>query len=105
MKPTPQISSKQRQSHGHDHALSSQAPFPSLDYNFQSTVDAVDSATAIGAKFIKLDTFRKESSEFLTTETHRDFFAEFVFFAFVTGISAWSICSAGVAMFRMLRGW
>jgi hypothetical protein len=96
MKPTPQISFKQ----------SKRRNFPLTDYQFQSTADLRANAPAIRQKSIsELRTFRKVSSEFLATETSRDYVIEFLLFALITGISAWPIVSTIAAMARLVANY
>jgi len=94
MKPTPQISPKQHASRN----------FPLTDYSFQATVDAKSgSSPVVPAK--KTPAFHKLSSEFFGAETSRDYFAELLFFILITGIAAWPIISAIVAIIRLIRNY
>ena len=71
MKPTPQISSKQRKPRS----------FPLTDYQYQTS--ALSAGRAIAKKTpsaLELKTFRKLSTEFFATETPRDYIAELFFF-------------------------
>jgi hypothetical protein len=96
MKPTPQISFNQRERRN----------FPLTDYQFQSTADLRATAPAIRQKSIsELRTFRKVSSEFLATETSRDYVMEFLLFALITGISAWPMVSTIAAMARLVANY
>jgi hypothetical protein len=101
MKPTPQISSKQRNSRCDSRAPSESRSFPSTDYNFQSTAEACDGASTISPK--KLRTFRKMSTEFFATENSRDHATELLLFALITGVSAWPIISMIAALAQMIR--
>ena len=94
MKPTSQISPSQ-------HASRS---FPLTDYNFQATVDAKASSAAV-RPVTKSPAFHKLSSEFFGAETNRDYIVELLFFILITGIAAWPIISAIVAMIRMVRNY
>jgi hypothetical protein len=106
MKPAPQNSSNRDGSRDENRTEQKSHPFPATDYNFHGTEDViVASSTGLGKKFIKLDTFRKSTTEFLDMETHRDFFAELFLFTIITGVSAWPIMSMVIAVTRMVRGW
>ena len=93
MKPTTQISSKQRGSR----------IFPLTDYSFQSTVTAHGRSPAIPEE--KLRAFRKLSSEFFGTETTRDYVAEVLFFTVITAVSAWPVISMIAAVTRLVRNY
>jgi len=92
MKPTPQISPSQH------------TGFPLTDYNFQATIDARPTSSAILSKK-KLRAFRKVSSEFFGAEMSRDYVFELLLFMLITGISAWPIISAIVAVTRLVRNY
>jgi hypothetical protein len=94
MKPTSQISPSQ-------HASRS---FPLTDCSFQATADAKSPSSAVSPTK-KLPAFHKISSEFFGAETSRDHFAELLFFALITGFSAWPIISAIVAVTRLVRNY
>ena len=47
----------------------------------------------------------KLSSEFFGTETTRDYVAELLGFILITGIAAWPIISAMVAVTRLVRNY
>jgi hypothetical protein len=94
MKPIPQISPNQ-------HASRS---FPLTDYSFHATVDAKSSSSAVRPA-TKAPAFHKLSSEFFGAETSRDYIAELLFFILITGISAWPIISAIVAVTRLVRNY
>ena len=94
MKPTPQISSNQR----------NQRAFPLTDYQYQTSASSADRAVAretLAAR--ELETFRKLSTEFFATEIPRDYVAELFFFILITGIAAWPIISSMVAITRLVR--
>jgi hypothetical protein len=94
MKPTIQISPKQRVHRS----------FPLTDCSFQATAEAKSpSSPVLPTK--KLPAFHKLSSEFFGAETSRDHFAELLFFALITGFSAWPIISAIVAVTRLVRNY
>jgi hypothetical protein len=94
MKPTPQISHNQ-------HAKRS---FPLTDYSFRATADAKSSSSAI-ARGTKATAFHRLSSEFFAAETRRDYLAELFGFILITGIAAWPIISAMVAVTRLVRNY
>jgi hypothetical protein len=94
MKPTPQISPRQ-------HASRS---FPLTDYAFKATPDAKSSSSAV-LPARKAPAFHRLSSEFFGAEASRDYIAEFSIFMLMTGISAWPIISAVVAMTRLVRNY
>jgi hypothetical protein len=98
MKPTPQISSNQRNSRriGAGHRS-----FPLTDYGFHSTVEGHGHSTAINEK--QLRTFRKASSEFFGGETSRNYMTEALLFLLITGVSAWSVVSMIAALARMIK--
>jgi hypothetical protein len=87
MKPTPQISNS--------------TGFPLADYNYQPTADAKITG---GRSVAKLTGFHKLSSDYIGTETVRDFAVEFSAFTVIAGLSAWPIVLSIVAMARLLRG-
>jgi hypothetical protein len=90
MKPTPQISHKQR------------AGFPLTDCNYQPTGDAKITA---GRQITKPTGFHKLSSDFIGTEAVRDYVVEFSASTVIALISAWPILSSIVAMARMVRNY
>ena len=96
MKPTPQVSSKQRKPQS----------FPLTDYQYQTSALSADRAVARETpSALELKTFRKVSTEFLANETPRDFMAELFFFILITGIAAWPIISSMVAITRLVRNY
>jgi hypothetical protein len=94
MKQTDQISATQ-------HARRS---FPLTDYNFQATVDGKASSAAVRPA-TKSPAFYKLSSEFFGAERSREYIAELLFFILITGISAWPIMLAVVAIIRLIRNY
>jgi hypothetical protein len=94
MKPTIQISPKQHVSRS----------FPLTDYSFQTTADAKSSSSAV-LPTTKAPAFHKLSSEFFGAETSRNYIAELFFFILITGILAWPIISAIVAVTRLVRNY
>ena len=103
MKPTPQISSKQRTSDSEARKAVNSQSFPSTDYNFQATAEACRSVSTTSREDLR--TFRRLSSEFLAGETAREYATEFMLFAVVTVISAWPIISAMIAVTRLVRNY
>jgi hypothetical protein len=95
MKPTPQISPSQQ------HASRS---FPLTDYAFKATADAKSSSSAVRPA-TKSPAFHRLSSEFFCAEASRDYVAELLFFILITGIAAWPIISALVAVTRLVRNY
>jgi hypothetical protein len=94
MKPTPQISSKQRKPRS----------FPLTDYRYQTSASSAGRAIAKNTPAaLELKTFRKLSTEFFATETPRDYMAELFFFILISGITAWPIISSMVAITRLVR--
>jgi hypothetical protein len=94
MKPTSQISSN------HQACRS----FPLTDYNFQATADAKSNSSAV-LPGTKATAFHKLSSDFFGAETRRDYIAELLFFILITGISAWPVILAVVAVTRLVRNY
>jgi hypothetical protein len=96
MKPTPQISSKQRK----------QRSFPLTDYQYQTRALSAGRASAEKTPAaLELKAFRKLSTDFFASETPRDFIAELFFFVLITGIAAWPIISSMVAVTRLVRNY
>ena len=87
MKPTPQISHSRN------------PRFPLTDYNYQPTGDAKITADRSNAK---LTGFHKLSSDFIGTETVREFAVEFSVFTLIAALSTWPILLSVVAMARLL---
>jgi hypothetical protein len=96
MKPTPQISSDQR----------NERSFLLTDCQYQTSALSADRAVAKKTPAAReLRTFRKLSAEFLATETPRDYVAELFFFILISGIAAWPIISSMVAITRLVRNY
>jgi hypothetical protein len=96
MKPTPQVSSKQRKPRS----------FPLTDYQYRT--NALSAGRGIAKKTpsaLELKTFRKLSTEFFANETPRDYMAELFLFILITGIAAWPIISSMVAITRFVRNY
>ena len=94
MKPTPQISSKQRKPRS----------FLLTDYQYQTSASSAGRAIAKNTPAaLELKTFRKLSTEFFATETPRDYMAELFLFILITGIAAWPIISSMLAITRLVR--
>jgi hypothetical protein len=98
MKPTPQISLKQR---GSPRDLRN---FPVTDYNFRATADAKSGSSTVRPA-TKAPAFHKLSSEVFGGETNRDYLAELLVLILMTGIAAWPVISAIVAVTRMVRNY
>ena len=94
MKPTTQISPSQHSSRS----------YPLTDYSFQATEDAKSSSSAI-LPATKPPAFYKLSSEFFGAETTRNNIAELLLFLLITGILAWPIISAIIAVTRLVRNY
>lgn len=96
MKPTPQISCKQRK----------QRSFPLTDYHYQTRALSAGRASAekTPAAF-ELKAFRQLSTEFFASEIPRDYIAELLFFILMSGIAAWPIISSMVAITRLVRNY
>ncbi len=94
MKPTIQINHNQHVSRS----------FPLTDYSFQTTADAKSSSSEV-LPATKSPAFHRLSSEFFGAETSREYFAELLFFTLITGISAWPIISAIIAVTRLVRNY
>jgi hypothetical protein len=103
MKPTPQISPDQRNSRCDNRTPDDSWNFPSTDYNFQSTTEACGGVSTISQE--KLRPFWKLSSEFFRAENRRHHATELLLFALISGISAWPIISALVAVTRLVRNY
>ena len=96
MKPTTQISSKQRK----------QRSFPLTYYQYQTSALSANRAVAEKTPAAReLKTFRKLSTEFFAKETPRDFIAELFLFTLIAGIAAWPIISSMVAITRLVRNY
>jgi hypothetical protein len=104
MKTTPQIDHNQRGSHRDARAQGGQRSLPLTDYCFQATVDAKSSSSAVRPR-ARMPALHKLSSEFFGTETTRDYVAELLGFILITGIAAWPIISAMVAVTRLVRNY
>ena len=104
MKPILQINHKQRDSRLEKGEPCSHQSFPLTDYNYRPTTEAEAIPTA-DRLAIESPGFHKLSSEFLATETSRDYLAELLFFVLITGIAAWPIVSMLIAVVRMIRNY
>lgn len=104
MKPTPQINDKQRRSRRDNRARRGNRRVLPTDYNYHPTAETQLSSTA-GRPGAKLPAFHKLSSEFFGTEASRDYVAELLYFALITGIAAWPVMSMLVAVVRMIRNY
>jgi hypothetical protein len=104
MKSTPQIDHNQRDSRRNDRARRSQRNLPLTDYCYQATGDAKSSSSAV-LPATKAPSFHKLSSEFFGAETRRNYLTELLVLILITGISAWPIISAMVAVTRLVRNY
>lgn len=104
MKPIIEINHKERGSPRDDLARRGHQSFPLTDYNYRPTADA-EAISPAGRPAIKSPAFHKLSSEFLGTETNRDYVAELLFFILITGIAAWPVMSMLIAVVRMIRNY
>jgi hypothetical protein len=104
MKPILQINHKQCGSRRDNRAGRSRQSFPFTDCNYRPTAEAEAISTA-GRPAIKSPAFHKLSSEFLGSETSRDYVAELLFFVLITGLAAWPVMSMLIAVVRMIRNY
>jgi hypothetical protein len=104
MKTILQTNQKQRDSRRDDRVRRGRKSLPLTDCNYRPTAEAeVNSPT--GRPAIKSPAFHKLSSEFLGTETSRDYVAELLFFILITCVAAWPIVSMLIAVIRMIRNY
>jgi hypothetical protein len=104
MKPLPQINHNPRGSRRDKRARRSDRRVVSTDYSYRSTSETQVNSYA-GQPATKLSSFHKLSSDFLGTETSRDYVAELSFFILITGIAAWPIMSMLIAVARLIRNY
>ena len=104
MKSILQIIQKQRGSRRENRERRSHQSFPLTGYNYHPTAEAEAISTA-DRPAIKSPAFHKLSSEFFGAETSWDYRVELLFFILITGISAWPIMSAVVAIIRLIRNY
>jgi hypothetical protein len=80
---------------------------PLINYSYHPAAGALSANNARsyqGAKRRLLaPDFRKISDEFFGAETTRDYVLEFLFFAVITGVSAWPIVSMLQALEQLFR--
>ena len=93
MKPTPQISDSQKAARS----------FPFSDYNFQPTIEAPASSSAV-LPATKSAAFHKLSSE-VFAKTTGEYFAELLVFAAIAMVVAWPVIAALHAVTRMVRNY
>ena len=93
MKPTPRTNAPQGTARS----------FPLTDYSFQETVEAPPHTSGVSSA-TKPVAFHKLSTE-VFNERSRDYAAEFFFLTLITGISAWPMISALVAIVRLARNY
>jgi hypothetical protein len=104
MKPIPQINHNERGSRRADRPRCIQRSLPLTDCCYQATVD-VESRSSAGLPATKRPAFHKLGSEFFREETRRDYLAELLLFILITGIAAWPIICAMVAIIRLVRNY
>jgi hypothetical protein len=104
MKPTPQINHNKRAPDRDNRSRRSRQSFPLTDYNHRATAEAQMGSSA-SRPAPKLPAFHKLSSELFGAKTSPDYIAELLFFILITGISAWPIISAIVAVTRLVRNY
>jgi hypothetical protein len=104
MKPILQINHKQRGSLRDNRAQPGHQSFPLTDYSYHPTAESQVNSSARW-RTTKSPAFHKLSSEFLGSETSRDYVAELSFFILITGLAAWPIMSMLVAVIRMIRNY
>jgi hypothetical protein len=104
MKPILQTNHKQRGLRRDNRPRHSHQSFPLTDYNYHPTAKSQANSSARW-RATKSPAFHKLSSEFLGSETSRDYVAELLFFILITGLAAWPIMSMLVAVIRMIRNY
>ena len=104
MKPIPQISQNQCVSRRDNRARQRHPSSPLTDYNYRPTAETKFSS-AVGQPAAELPAFHKLSSEFLGTETSRDYVAELLFFVVITGVAAWPVAFMLISVIRMIRNY
>jgi hypothetical protein len=104
MKSAPQISSQPLKADCERNEPRGHSSSPLTDYNFQPTAEA-RTGSAVSGLEKKLRAFRLLSRDFLGAEMNRSYTAELLFFALVTGVSAWPIVSMIVAVTRLVRNY
>jgi hypothetical protein len=93
MKPTPQISHKQR------------IGFPLTDNNYQPTADTSCASTKEKCGAHRRDGFWRLGAEYHGDEGHRHDVTDFFVFTFMGVLCAWPIVSVVVAISRTLNGY
>ena len=104
MKPTLQISHKERGSPRDNRVGRSHQSFPLTDYNYRPTAETQMGFSA-DQPAAKLPAFHKLSSQFLGAERSWDYVAELLFFILIAGIAAWPLISMLMAVTRMIRNY
>jgi hypothetical protein len=104
MKPTPQISHRQRASRHDNRARHKHPSFPLTDYNYRPTAKNQVSSS-VGRPATKLPAFHKLSSEFFGAESSRDYIAELFFFILISAVAAWPVTSMLIAVTRLIRNY
>jgi hypothetical protein len=104
MKPIIEINHKKQGARRDDRVRRGRQSFPLTDYNYHPTAEAEVNSPA-GRPAIKSPAFHKLSNEFLGAEAGRDYVAELLYFALITGLAAWPIMSMLIAVVRMIRNY
>jgi hypothetical protein len=98
------INHKHRGSRRDNRARRSHQSFPLTDYNYHPTTESQVNSSARW-RATNSPAFHKLSSEFLGSETSRDYVAELLFFILITGLAAWPVMSMLIAVVRMIRNY
>jgi hypothetical protein len=104
MKTIPQINHNKGGPRCDNSSRRSHQSFPLTEYNHRATAEPQMSSSA-SRPAAKLPAFHKLSSELFGAKTSPDYIAELLFFILITGISAWPIISAIVAVTRLVRNY
>ena len=80
--------------------------YPRTDYHFQAQAEDVATARTERARATQADlrAFRKMSSDYLSKETHRGYFAEMAVYALVAGLIAWPLVSLLIVLAQTANG-
>jgi hypothetical protein len=80
---------------------------PLIDYSYQTLPATLPADRARNhsepKRSVLASRFRQISREFFGAETTRDYVAEFLFFAIITGVSAWPIVSMVQALALLIK--
>jgi hypothetical protein len=93
MKPTPQISPRQREN------------FPLTDYHYQSTLEESRVRIKEMREAEPRRAIWKLAAEFFGVEARIDYATEFALFSLIGGLSAWPIILMLIAVIRMVRNY